>query len=431
MADNTLLNAGVGGDTTRSVDKGGTKTTVVTLDVGGGGAESLIAGILPVSAAALPLPAGASTSAAQTTGNGSLSSIDGKVPALGQALAIAAVPVVLPALQQAALTPPAAIVGFALDATLSGGTQKTKLVDTAGVNVASVSLAGAVKVDASSVAVPVTDNAGSLTVDAPVATPVFVRLSDGAAAIATLPVSLATNTPDVTDRAARLVGVITAANLDVALSTRLKPADALAAVTTVGAVTAITNALPVGANKIGTVDIATAAATAKGTQGANGVPTQDLRDAGRNTRIFMLDAITAAPLVEALASVVQWYGNAAVAATTTPAVVPAGKTLRLTGYKIMYQSLATVGYAVVRIRFNTAAVAALGSPLVASFEAGSGSGAATTAMTGGVTTETGSFPEGLELPAAGGIGFSFAGYGPTGALTLEGGVRFEVHGYEY
>lgn len=40
--------------------------------------------------------------------------------------------------------------------------------------------------------VAVTDNAGSLTVDAPVATPVFVRLSDGATAITTLPVSLAT-----------------------------------------------------------------------------------------------------------------------------------------------------------------------------------------------------------------------------------------------
>jgi hypothetical protein len=39
--------------------------------------------------------------------------------------------------------------------------------------------------------VAVTDNAGSLTVDAPVATPVYVRLSDGAAAISTLPVSLA------------------------------------------------------------------------------------------------------------------------------------------------------------------------------------------------------------------------------------------------
>ncbi len=40
-------------------------------------------------------------------------------------------------------------------------------------------------------ALPVTDNGGSLTVDAPVGTPAFVRLSDGSAAISTLPVSLA------------------------------------------------------------------------------------------------------------------------------------------------------------------------------------------------------------------------------------------------
>lgn len=46
-------------------------------------------------------------------------------------------------------------------------------------------------VDASGVAVPVTDNSSSLTVDAPVGTPVFVRLSDGSSAITTLPVSLA------------------------------------------------------------------------------------------------------------------------------------------------------------------------------------------------------------------------------------------------
>lgn len=39
--------------------------------------------------------------------------------------------------------------------------------------------------------VAVTDNAGSLTVDAPVGTPVFVRLSDGSSAITTLAVSLA------------------------------------------------------------------------------------------------------------------------------------------------------------------------------------------------------------------------------------------------
>lgn len=45
------------------------------------------------------------------------------------------------------------------------------------------------KVDASGAAVPITDNSGSLTVDAPVGTPAFVRLSDGTNPIATLPVS--------------------------------------------------------------------------------------------------------------------------------------------------------------------------------------------------------------------------------------------------
>ena len=43
------------------------------------------------------------------------------------------------------------------------------------------------------------------------------------------------------------------ANLDVLLSTRLKPADTLTGVTTVAAVTAITNALPTGSNTIGGV----------------------------------------------------------------------------------------------------------------------------------------------------------------------------------
>lgn len=76
----------------------------------------------PVSAASLPLPAGAATEA------GHLATIDtstAKIPAQGQALAAASMPVVLTAIQQTALTPPAAITGFALDATLTGGTQKT------------------------------------------------------------------------------------------------------------------------------------------------------------------------------------------------------------------------------------------------------------------------------------------------------------------
>lgn len=164
----------------------------------------------------------------------------------------------------------------------------------------------------------------------------------------------------------------------------------------------------------------------KGTQGAQGVSTQDLHNAGRNARIFILDVYTAAPVAEALVSVAQWYGNAAVAVTTTPAVVPVGKTLRLTSWQIMYSSLATAGHAVVRARINTGGVAVLASPLAFEFFAGS------EAAVAGVTTMlSGEFPEGFEIPAGAGIGFTMAGYGPTGTLTLEGGVRFVVSGYEY
>lgn len=67
-------------------------------------------------------------------------------------------------------------------------------VDTSGVlavqdNGGSLTVDGSVSVSNFPATYPVTDNAGSLTVDAPVATPVFVRLSDGAAAISALPVT--------------------------------------------------------------------------------------------------------------------------------------------------------------------------------------------------------------------------------------------------
>jgi hypothetical protein len=65
--------------------------------------------------------------------------------------------------------------------------------------------------------IPVSDNAGSLTVDAPVGTPAFVRLSDGAAALVgqktmalSLPVALASDQsvlPAVTERRASILAV--------------------------------------------------------------------------------------------------------------------------------------------------------------------------------------------------------------------------------
>lgn len=92
------------------------------------------------------LPIGAATSAKQDTGNTSVASIDTKTPALGQALSAASVPVVLTASQLSTLTPVTGLTdtqlrasavpvtanagtnlntsALALDATLTGGTQK-------------------------------------------------------------------------------------------------------------------------------------------------------------------------------------------------------------------------------------------------------------------------------------------------------------------
>lgn len=61
------------------------------------------------------LPTGASTEA-------TLSTLNGKVPGLGQALAAASTPVVLTAAQLTTLTPPAAITGFSTEATLDART---------------------------------------------------------------------------------------------------------------------------------------------------------------------------------------------------------------------------------------------------------------------------------------------------------------------
>lgn len=69
MADNTELLPGGGGDKIRDIDRAGAgvKTQIVQLDIGGpaGNAESLVTGSMPISAAALPLPAGAATAAKQ------------------------------------------------------------------------------------------------------------------------------------------------------------------------------------------------------------------------------------------------------------------------------------------------------------------------------------------------------------------------------
>lgn len=85
----------------------------------------------------LPLPTGASTSALQTTGNASLASIDTKTPALGQALAASSVPVVLTAAQLTTLTPLTSVTvtqatGTNLHAVIDSGTVTANIGTTNG-----------------------------------------------------------------------------------------------------------------------------------------------------------------------------------------------------------------------------------------------------------------------------------------------------------
>lgn len=366
---------------------------------------------------------------------GHLAAIDtatAKIPSQGQALAAASTPVVLTAIQVAAITPPAAITGYALESTQgSGNTLTGAVTETApATDTASSGLNGRLQRIAQRISSLITALGSPFQAGGSIGNTSF-----GATLAAETTKVIGTVNIAAAQTVGLLAGVAEVGNVKNSGTFAVQAAATLAAETTkvIGTVNvaasqtiAVTQATP--ANLQATV---TQIALTKGTQGSTGVSTQHLRDAGRNTRIFMLDAFVAAPATEAVQTVVQWYGNAAVAGTATPAVVPAGKTLRLTGWRITYRSIATFGSAIVRIRCNTAGAGVLASPMVASFEAGANLGATTVSIVGAVTTETGEFPEGLEIPAAAGLAFSMAGYGPTGTLTLQGPVRFEVHGYEY
>lgn len=70
-SDNTQLNPGTGGDTIRDVLKGTAKTQVVTLDLGGAGAEQLIAGSMPVTGTFWQATQNTSSNAIVDAGNSS------------------------------------------------------------------------------------------------------------------------------------------------------------------------------------------------------------------------------------------------------------------------------------------------------------------------------------------------------------------------
>lgn len=203
-------------------------------------------------------------------------------------------------------------------------------------------------------------------------------------------------------------------------------AQTLATVTTVGtvnAVTAITNALPTGANTIGTVN---PPAITKGTQGATGVSTQDLKDAGRNAVHYYTIIPVLSTATDTLQSLTGTKAGATVVATTTVAVVTTGKTFRVTRVAATYISTAVSGYGMVRLRFNTAGVVAITSPIAATLAVGSGAPVTANAA----NSVEASFSEAIEFVAATGIGISVQGFAAVTPAAV-GYVLVSLTGYEY
>jgi len=189
---------------------------------------------------------------------------------------------------------------------------------------------------------PVSDNAGSLTVDAPVGTPLFARLSDGAAALAgqktmanSLPVVIAS------DQSALTPPTLT-----------------------------------------------------KGTQGATGHSTQDLKDAGRVNIMWTLNAFVTTAVAETLMTITESRDGAATT-TFTSKVVTNGKRIRITSiaWTVMSAGSAPAGAQRerLRIRFNSAGAVTTSSPLQVVLS----QTAAQTAKS--TVTQNVQFPDGIEF----------------------------------
>ena len=171
---------------------------------------------------------------------------------------------------------------------------------------------------------------------------------------------------------------------------------------------------------------ATPIAITKGTQGATGFTTQDLKDAGRNAVHYYMVIPVLTSATDTLQSLTGTKAGATVAATTTPAVVTTGKTYRVTRLSATYIATATSGYAIVRLRFNTAGVVAITSPIAATLCVG----ASTPATANSTGSEEAALDEGWEFAAATGVGISVQGFAAVTA-TAVGYVLVSLTGYEY
>ncbi len=198
---------------------------------------------------------------------------------------------------------------------------------------------------------------------------------------ATQPVSLATNTPDVTDRAARLLGVIST-----------------------------------GTNSIGTTLGPT---LTKGTQGTTGYSTQNLKDAGRSRVTIGFYAVAPAVADTLLSLVKVTAGVAAVGATSI--AVASGKTLRITSITFSLRAgAAAVAFGTMTLRQNPTGATVIGSQTELRMDLGN-----TAATIGAADKFEAVFPDGMEFSGTQTLGVSLAAQAVTNTISIT------ISGFEY
>lgn len=371
MADNTTLNSGSGGDAVRTIDKLGTKTQVVTLDLGGSGAESLVSGAVPVTGAFYQATQPVSIAGTVNTNTGLTQPLTDTqlratpVPVSGtfyqatQPVSIASMPT----------TP---VTGTFWQATqpVSGPLTDTQL------RASAVPVSGTIAATQSG-----TWNIGSITTmpTTPV-TGTFWQATQPISAVSLpLPSGASTETT-----LSSLNGKVTACNT-------------------------------------GAVTISAVPSITKGTQGTTGFAVQDLKDSGRTLCSFTASAVTA-NTAEALISLTPYRDLVAGAAATTFAVT-SGKRLRLQALILTVRCTSTVNVGgIVRLRMLAGTVLVT-SPVHFSV-GGQGSNLAT-AVAGNAMSYFVDLPEGFEL--SGTMQFGLTQLFSAATATLD----VHVIGYEY
>lgn len=166
----------------------------------------------------------------------------------------------------------------------------------------------------------------------------------------------------------------------------------------------------------------------KGTQGANGFSVQDLKDSGR-TSVCLTAEFAFAQTAETLLTMTK-SANGAATTTGSSLTITSGKKFRIQAMHMIAESLGsgtTPQRAYLRLRVNTAGATTTSSPLQAILSCG-----VTTAIVKATEKVDMSFPEGLEFNGDGTATFGLSLETPDWVTTTATGrAKITVIGYEY